>query len=475
MAVATLMTGGEIDYIDTDSPKSGSMKSVYFTGDNKHVVAFFNDPNTGDDNRLQRLNAVIGPYNPTTKQNGSYWKDLFCWPIAVVSKPSLGVVLPNYSTLPGTYFFSGGCFKGKEKEGSFFTSQKFRRKILETAPEEMGDWRNFLSICILMSRAIRRLHAAGLAHSDLSSTNILIDPNSGRCVVIDVDSLVVPNLFQPDVLGTPNYIAPEVLKTQFLPPNDNEKVLPNIRTDLHALAVLVYEYLFFRHPLIGPKVYAGLDGHEQTLRELGEHGVFVEHPSDHSNRIVDMEFGTSDLGEEVKKLFEKAFVEGLKNPNVRPTAAQWEKCLMAIWDNLYPCDNDQCWGKWFTPLNSHTRTCFHCKGRIASPIPVLTTFAKARTRWVQDGKVVIFHGKEVNTWHVFDNKFPGESADRTRLGYFFNHSGKWFLFNEKLQNLKSPNNNPVPPGGNNVIELRQDCEFLLSDTPHGRKARIDFI
>lgn len=47
-------------------------------------------------------------------------------------------------------------------------------------------------------------------HSDLSYKNILIDPVMGRACVIDVDGLVVPGKYPPDVVGTPDFIAPEV-------------------------------------------------------------------------------------------------------------------------------------------------------------------------------------------------------------------------------------------------------------------------
>ena len=84
-----------------------------------------------------------------------------------------------------------------------------------------------------------RLHNAGLAHSDLSPNNVLVDPTQGTSIVIDVDSLVVEGLFPPDVVGTKGYIAPEVLATVHLPLQDSRAELPNMRTDLHALAVLM--------------------------------------------------------------------------------------------------------------------------------------------------------------------------------------------------------------------------------------------
>ena len=54
---------------------------------------------------------------------------------------------------------------------------------------------------------------------------LLIDPKGGDACVIDIDSLVVPGLAPPTVLGTPGYIAPEVVAG---------KKLPSIETDQHA-------------------------------------------------------------------------------------------------------------------------------------------------------------------------------------------------------------------------------------------------
>ena len=83
----------------------------------------------------------------------------------------------------------------------------------------------------------------GLAHSDLSYNNILIDPVTKSANIIDLDGLVVPGMFPPEVIGTADFIAPEVLSTKHLDIKDPKRALPNQKTDLHALAVLIYMYL----------------------------------------------------------------------------------------------------------------------------------------------------------------------------------------------------------------------------------------
>ena len=141
-----------------------------------------------------------------------------------------------------------------------------------------------MHLCIKIARAIRRLHAAGLAHSDLSYNNVLIDPITGSACVIDYDSLVVPGKFPPEVVGTPDFIAPEVMATRHLKVGDPNKKLPSIYTDRHALAVLIYMYLLYRHPLRGGKVW-DIDPAKDEELSMGERALFIEHPTDKTNRV----------------------------------------------------------------------------------------------------------------------------------------------------------------------------------------------
>ncbi len=188
---------------------------------------------------------------------------------------------------PKHFFFQTGpdFIKGKEKNGMRFIGPRNRALLEKFAPAELGDFRNFFSLCVQMARAVARLHNAGLAHSDLSPNNVLVDPTRGVSIVIDVDSLVVEGLFPPDVMGTKGYIAPEVLSTAHLPIHDPQRKHPNARTDLHALAVLLYQYLLRRHPLDGKRIPPqAKTAEEQELLSYGSEAIFSENPTDASNR-----------------------------------------------------------------------------------------------------------------------------------------------------------------------------------------------
>ena len=74
------------------------------------------------------------------------------------------------------------------------------------------------------------------------------------------------------------------IATQNLDKEDPARVLPSRTTDRHALAVLIYMYLFFRHPLRGRKVFDPDPMRDEELG-MGEQALFVEHPDDDSNRV----------------------------------------------------------------------------------------------------------------------------------------------------------------------------------------------
>ena len=464
---ATLRDGRAVSFVEVADPPQGGMKKVYFSPDKSYVVAFFHDAAAAaDPNRLARLEAVLTRFNPTTDPEvGPYWQSLFCWPSGIVATPVLGVVAPAY---PANFYFATGPFQGKEKKAKWFTSPKLRKYLPEA---ERGTLQTYVQIGVRLARAVRRLHQAGLAHSDLSCNNVLIDPVTGQCVVIDIDSLVVPGMFAPDVLGTRGYIAPEVLGTLHLPLADPKRSHPNARTDLHALAVLLYEYLLFRHPLDGPKIHSAQSTEDDERLAMGAKALFIEHPTDGSNRPAGLVGTVADLGPALADLFQRAFVKGLHAPNDRPGAIEWERALVRTWDMLYPCGNSKCERKWFV-AGPKVTACPFCKTKVVTPVPVLKLRKEARPgQWLPDATLVVHGTTGLFGWHAFDNVFPGEKADRTRLGYFAFHQGGWVLVNEKLDSLTSPGGSRVARGS--AVALKPGVAFRLSREKNGRMAEVE--
>lgn len=486
MGEATLADGRKIPYVITDNPPRGGMKYTYFAPDKSYVVQFFNEPNKIDRNMTARLEAIIGRYNPTIPESkggaignderlASYFAGRFCWPTDLVVLPEFGIVSPAY---PKSFFFDEGAsqfldLKGKDKKSNWFTSSN--RRFLNK--NELGDFRSMIQMSLLLARSIRRLHQAGLAHSDLSNNNVLIDPKSGNCVVIDIDTLVVPGLFPPEVAGTRGYIAPEVLSTMELDRDDPRRKIPSSVTDLHALAVLIYEYLFFRHPLMGPKIYSTESAERDDYLGLGPMATFIENPEDTSNRPSAMKTTIKDLGPVMEKLFLRAFVDGLHNPALRPSAMEWERGLVRTWDLLHKCSNPACDKKWFVLYDVNNPVCPFCGTRITDRNIVrfeLSSEVRGHDgEWRSYSELDVVNNTPLFKWHLYSNVFADEKADKSLQAYVCCHNGEWFLINRNADGMLSPQGNPVPAG--QAIRLTDGTVFRGSRNERGMLIKVRII
>jgi len=459
---AQLENGRIIEYIE-EMMAEGTMKEVYFSKDKELALCFYKgDICKTDSSRLRRLKKIINEFNPTIGTNADYWSSLFCWPTGIIIKPKLGVITPVY---PSNFFFASGQFQYQEKKSRWFISPKLRSYL---PTKEQGSWLNYYKICIILARAISRLHFAGLAHSDLSDNNVLIDPENGQVIILDIDSLVVPQVFPPDVEGTPGYIAPEVLATLALPGENPRKQFASIRTDQHALAVLIYEYLLNRHPLRGPKINSTRSAEEDEQLSMGAKALFIEHPQNTANHPQEkLKIPVTAVGPILTKLFYKAFITGLHSPYERPSAYEWERGLIKTWNMFYPCPNPNCSHHWFVVTSKQRKIrCQFCHTPVRIPFPILMLHSQKRPgQWLRHGQLVVYNGQSLFKWHIFDNVFPGPDTDKTPQAYCAFYQDKWLLINQTLTSLTSPNGNQVYI--NQAVELKAGSQIRLSQEEHG--------
>ena len=474
--------GSQVEFVD-EIIGSGAMKDVYFSPDKSYVVAFFREKQ--DANAKARLEDITGRYRERifNQVGGKYWEDLFCWPTKMVEwNGKLGIVCPSYQA---KFFFSGGKFKGQEKQGKWFASAKLMNKFVE--PDQKGNFLTRVHMCIKIARAVRRMHAAGLAHSDLSYKNVLVDPISGSAAIIDLDGLVVPGKYPPDVMGTPDFVAPEVLETKGLPLRDPNRKHPEIKTDKHALAVLIYMYLLNRHPLRGGRV-CDLDPAKDEELSMGAKALFVEHPTDRSNRPKVNQMNPSELpqgdvtkrpyticGPYLKALFDRAFIDGLHDPMKRPSADEWESALVRTTDLIIPCSNPNCDHKWFVFDNSTKPKCPFCGQEFHSYLPVLNLYySHKQGQFHQENyRLMVYDKQSLYMWHVNRNVTPNEKlndADKKPVGDFHFHNGKWILINRRLNNMwdvsEQDNHKQIAIGS--FVELTEGKKILLDkDTANG--------
>ncbi len=485
--------GSDVEFYD-EMKAQGGMKDVYFSPSKQYVVAFYRKPlkelKASEKDRLQNIVGIYREKIFSTNSDGSYWKNLFAWPEKTVEwNGKIGVVVPFYDK---KFFFAGGPFDGKEKNGKWFASAKLRNKFLPA--DQKGTWLSHIHVCIKIARAMRRLHAAGLAHSDLSYNNVLVDPVSGNACIIDDDGLVVPGKYPPDVVGTPDFIAPEVMETKGLSLDDPKRKLPSRLTDLHALAVLIYMYLLYRHPLRGGKVW-DLDPAKDEEMAMGAKALFVEHPTDKTNRLKINDLDKSQLpqgdpsklpyticGPYLKPLFDRAFIDGLHNPSARPTAQEWEDALVKTTDLVQPCQNPQCEAHWFVFDNTTKPRCPFCGKEYKGQLPVLNFYyAPSHGRFMSENyRLMVYDKQTLYMWHVNRNIGANEKTsaeDKKPAGDFHFHNGQWILINRRIPDmyeiLADGNKKQISVGG--FVPLTEGRKILLSAKDGGRLVIVQLV
>lgn len=481
------ISGRTYEYIWKDDAPAGAMKTVYFSPDKSYVVAYFKYPQ--DANAIDRLQNLVGTYRKSIFDGvgGDYWERVYCWPSDLIRDGArTAIVVPAYH--PEFFFKHDGPalpMKGLEKEGKWYTSPVHHFRNL--SDKEIGNWHSFFDVCLLLARGVRRMHNAGLAHSDLSYKNVLIDPVTPSAAIIDIDSLVVPGKYPPDVMGTPDFIAPEVYETMSLPKGDPNRKLPSGSTDKHALAVLIYMYLLYRHPLRGKQICDVDDPQKDEQLSMGSKAVFIEDPKNRCNRYsvdwVKNEYPRSkwpyvfpwlDLdklpytitGPYLKALFDRAFIQGLHNPSVRPAAFEWEEAIVQTMDLLIPCQNLSCKQKWFVFDNSATNPCCpFCGVPYKIPLPVLNLYNRTSSSYRPTGmRVMVYNGTRLYSWHA-DSKIARNEKltdeQKKSIACFQFYQNKWYLRNERAPGMMNLQDKRTIPVGS-IIELRDGVQIRLA-------------
>ena len=126
---------------------------------------------------------------------------------------------------------------------------------------EPRTWREIVATLAQAGRGLAAAHARGLVHRDFKPDNVLVDRGEPRARVADFglasnDEALGPALatmgdttcerarFTHTIAGTPAYMAPELI--------DGDA--PDVRTDVYAFAVTLFEALHGRHPFAGDTI-----------------------------------------------------------------------------------------------------------------------------------------------------------------------------------------------------------------------------
>lgn len=228
--------------------------------------------------------------------------------------------------------------------------------------------RTLITAGIEVSNSFLQLHAKGLCYRDISFGNIFFDPDTGDVLICDNDNVAVDGEGIASVLGTPRFMAPEIVRGE---------AKPNTQTDLFSMSVLLFYMLMVSHPLEGKKEASIRCFDLPAMNKIyGTEPLFIFDPKDKSNEPLK---GIHDNAVEfwkiypqfLKDLFTKAFTDGIWDIKSRVRENEWRSALTTLRDRIIYCPS--CGAEnFYDPevlmiTNGKTNLCWSCKKDISLP------------------------------------------------------------------------------------------------------------
>lgn len=406
----------------------GAQGSIYACLDGEHAVKLYEpDSPVSPQTRVQILQRLSKEFNPA--KDDPYWENNFAWPDKVVLKPRVGYrmrLARDMRTM--IHYIVPSAFNA-------------------LPPTEQGWFLGRVAAAIQIAAAAARMSGAGISYPDASYNNIMVNSFTGRGMFIDNDSVTIPNTVPPEILGTKYFLAPELWTQQ--------QRTPTTTSDRYAFATIYYFYLVGYHPLQGDKVHFPNEPERDEQATYGQRALYIEDPTDRSNRKANQRIFARMLGPELEALFTQAFHRGLQNPTERPQPQQWLRALTHTFDWIVPCETsgDSCWWHSFVALPDESFICPCCRQRLreARTLPFVYLLPHKHSHDPESydetigpdkHHVVAWPGRILNEWHCVIGKSPWHTdpqhpVSRTPQAIFAcDDSGHWSLKNTALPQME---------------------------------------
>lgn len=310
----------------TEMIGSGTEGGVYRTQPKGYVAKIIYPSKIKDEKEIRRRYTWL--YNRKIDRESR-----LVTPISVLKSPNVGYIMPEVKD---------------HKPLSYMITPNM---------DDFATWYNIstlglkkrLHIGQMLMKSFSNLHLNGLSYCDISPNNILISLNRPSVALIDCDNLSATGVAKSMVMGTPRYIAPEIL---------NGKSQPNSLSDIYSLGVILFELLRLGHPLLGDAIMD--DSPEVEQEALKGNAVYVEHPQDKSNTTESLLPAKDMFTEELKSVFEKIFIDGLHNPAKRPSLLEFRQAFVRAIEQIVECQNKDCGANYYYDTEGNKGICPWC-------------------------------------------------------------------------------------------------------------------
>ncbi len=229
-------------------------------------------------------------------------------------------------------------------------------------------FRALITAGLELAQSFLHLHAKGLCYRDISFGNVFFDPDTGEVLICDNDNVTVDGNGRGGVLGTPRFMAPEIVRGE---------ASPDTRSDLFSLAVLLFYMLMIHHPLEGRKEAEIKCFDFPAMNRLyGTEPLFIFDPANDANRPM---IGYHDNAiiywaiypQFVRDIFIKAFTDGIRDPqNGRVRESEWRAVMTRLRDAVIYCGS--CGAENFYDIDKlrtdgHLNPCWSCQKAVQPP------------------------------------------------------------------------------------------------------------
>ncbi|MBR1739681.1 MAG: hypothetical protein IJ737_05240 [Ruminococcus sp.] len=206
-------------------------------------------------------------------------------------------------------------------------------------------WSKYVLVAANVAAAINNVHECGQTVGDLNPGNLILDPQSGKIMIVDADSFNIRSkggeLF-PCTVATPEFAAPELQGRDFV--GSASEGLFTDKTDDFALAVIIFRLLMNGvHPFSCVAVTTSssrFQPDKNITNGIWPYAIDGRDPNYGKIVISALSPELGILPPDIQELFRRAFVKGMKDPSARPTGSEWYYALMKLAKNLFVCTVD---------------------------------------------------------------------------------------------------------------------------------------
>jgi len=240
------------------------------------------------------------------------------------------------------------------------------------------------------------LHSKGLCYRDISFGNVFFDPQTGNVLICDNDNVGTEGQSGIGVLGTPRFMAPEIVRGE---------TVPGTQTDLYSLAVLLFYMLMVHHPLEGEKETRIKCFDLPAMNKLyGTEPLFIFDPHDQSNRPVKGIHNNALIywqiyPQFIRDAFTTAFTDGICDPLKRVRESQWRSFMSQLRDSIIYCGNcgeQNFYDAEIFQQNGKLNPCWNCKKLL--PIPPRIRIGKSVVMLNHDTQLFPHHTENRNEY-----------------------------------------------------------------------------